>query len=90
MVFFTFSVCLVGFEEKFSIESRSTSQGLPYDFMSVMHFRHDAFSGNRGKKSTLVPRILAIPGTILGGSENGTDLDFLHLNLLYCGGTDAC
>ena len=81
-------MALVGFEEKFWIESRSTSQGLPYDFSSIMHFRHNAFSRNR-EKSTVVPRNRTIPKTILGNSSMATDLDFLHLNLLYCGGKVA-
>ena len=79
---------LLGFGEKFFVQNKSTSQGLPYDFSSIMHFRHNAFSGARNE-STVVPRNHTIPKTILGGSANVTDLDFLHLNLLYCRGTDA-
>ena len=70
------------------IQSRSTSQELPYDFRSIMHFRHNAFS-RVPCTSTLVPRSRRIPKTILGSWTTPTDLDFLHLNLLYCGGTDA-
>ena len=78
-------IALAGFEEKFRIENRTTSQGLPYDFSSIMHFRHNAFS--RDNKSTVFPRSHTIPKTFLGMSATGTDLDFLHLNILYCGGT---
>ena len=77
-----------GFEEKFGIGNRITSQGLPYDFSSIMHFRNDAFS-RESFKSTVVPRNRTIPKTFLGSSASGTDLDFLHLNLLYCGGKCA-
>ena len=79
---------LVGFGEKFSIQNKSTSQGLPYDFSSIMHFRHDAYSRAQFE-STVVPHNRTIRKTILGSSDTATDLDFLHLNLLYCGGTDV-
>ena len=77
-----------GFQEKFSMQSRSTSQGLPYDFSSIMHFQHTAFSSNPNL-STVIPHNHTIPKIILGSSATATDLDFLHLNLLYCGGKDA-
>ena len=51
-----------------------------------MHFRHNAFSRNQSK-STVVARNRTIHKTILGSSATATDLDFLHLNLLYCEGT---
>ena len=72
----------------FWVQSRSTSQGLPYDFSSIMHVRHNAFS-QHSSESTIVPFNRTIPKTVLGNSTMATDLDFLHLNLLYCGGTDA-
>ena len=81
-------VAFVGYDEVFQIESRSTSQGLPYDYGSIMHFRHNAFSRDQ-IESTVVPHSRTISKTILGSSATATDLDFLHLNLLYCGGTDA-
>ena len=74
--------------EKFGIQRKSTSQGIPYDFSSIMHVRHDAFSRSR-YQSTVLPRNRATSETILGTSTTATDLDFLHLNLLYCGGTNA-
>ena len=79
-------IALEGFNGKFSIANRTTSQGLPYDFSSIMHFRHNAFSCDR-HKSTVVPRSRTISKTLLGSSATATDLDFLHLNLLYCEGT---
>ena len=48
-------IALAGFEEKFWIGNRITSQGLPYDFSSIMHVPHDAFSRD-SLKSTVVPR----------------------------------
>ena len=53
-----------------------------------MHFEHNAFSRSRNK-STVVPRNRTIPETILGSSATATDLDFLHLNIVYSGGTEA-
>ena len=78
----------VGFGDRFWIQNRSTSQGLPYDFSSIMHVRHNAFQNDRFK-STIVPRNRATLKTELGSSATATDLDFLHINLLYCGGMDA-
>ena len=66
-------------------ESRSTSQGLPYDFSSIMHCQHNTFSRELFK-SAVVPRNPKIPKTDLGSSDRATPLDFLHINLLYCGG----
>ena len=69
----------------FHVQEKSTSQGLPYDFESVMHFRQNALS-TRPKKNTIIPKSTEIPSSRLGTSINGTILDFLHVNLLYCGG----
>ena len=69
------------------IQSKSTSQGLPYDFSSIMHFQHNEFS-LKHYKSTIVPHNRTIPKAILGSRAKPTDLDFLHLNLLYCGGKE--
>ena len=76
-----------GFGENFHMQSKSASQGLPYDFSSVMHIRHNAFSNNECK-STVVPHNCSILKTILGSSHTATKLDFLHLNLFYCGGKE--
>ena len=80
------AIALAGFEENFWIGNSTTSQGLPYDFSSIMHFRHNAFSCDN-HKSTVVPHSPRIPKTFLGNSATATDLDFLHLNILYCRGT---
>ena len=74
--------------ENFRVQTKSTSQGVSYDFRSIMHFRHNAFA-HSCYRSTIVPRNHTIPITILGSSANATDFDFMHLNLLYCGGTGA-
>ena len=53
-----------------------------------MHYRHNTFSRSQ-LKSTVVPRNRTIPKTKLGSTAKPTDLDFLHLNLLYCGGKES-
>ena len=79
---------LLGFEEKFDVEYGSTDQGLPYDFSSIMHYYHNTFS--LPYKSTLMPRIYTFYKNDLGSSATATDTDFLHINLLYCGGKIMC
>ena len=73
------------YEINFHVQENSTSQGLPYDFESIMHFRHNAFSNSR-QKSTIFPQNLSFPSNRFGISNVGTSLDFLHVNILYCGG----
>ena len=52
----------------------------------TQNVRHNAFSRKPRYKSTVLPRSLSIPKKELGSSTAGTMLDFLHINLLYCGG----
>ena len=54
-----------------------------------MHFRHNAFGRKKGL-TTVMPRDEAIFPSSLGISTTGTDFDFLHVNLLYCGGKWSC
>ena len=68
----------------FDVEFFSTTQKLPYDFSSIMHFKHNAFAYPR--QSTLEPLNHTIPKKKLGNSVTGTNFDFLHINLLYCKG----
>ena len=50
-----------------------------------MHIRHNAFSSHHAR-STVIPQNLTIPINKLGCSTTGTELDVLHINLLYCTG----
>ena len=70
---------------RFAVENNATSQKLPYDFRSLMHFRRDAFARKKGL-TTIFPRNRSINPGMLGKGGSGTELDFLHVNLLYCGG----
>ena len=73
------------YEGNFHVQENSTTQQLPYDFESIMHFQHNAFSINPSK-STLIPISPGVSFNQMGTSKNGTTLDFLHVKLLYCGG----
>ena len=79
----------VGFEENFDVEVGATSQGVPYDYSSIMHLRHHAFSRELRYKSTMLPCNETIDKSELGSSHTPTELDYLHINLLYCGGMAA-
>lgn len=62
------------------IEINATSQGLPYDYASVMQLYHYQFH-----KSGLDLKIVPLH-TTSKKIRNLTTLDKLHINLLYCGG----
>ena len=78
-------LCNVGYSKEFNIEVKSTSQNLPYDYFSVMHHYHNSFSSSC-RLSTMIPVNLSIAPECLGTSTVTTELDLLHINLLYCGG----
>ena len=48
-----------------------------------MHFRHNDFARN-DSLSTMLPLEAGILPDTLGSSNNGTFLDFTHINILYC------
>ena len=73
------------YEMNFRIEEDSTAQGLPYDFETTMHFPHNTLSISE-QLSTIIPQSAHLPASYLGTSQTGTNLDFLHVNILYCGG----
>lgn len=73
-----------GRENNFNIldSSRVSTQGVPYDFRSIMHYRHNAFSSNG--QSTIVPR--AGTGATINdlGQRNGfSPSDLRHVRILY-------
>ena len=72
---------LSGKTKEFSSNYLATPQNLPYDYQSIMHFRPYAYSSNH--KPTLQPLNNSIPESLLGISEKPTQLDYLHINLLY-------
>lgn len=75
-------ICLLGQEYNFLEESNetSTTQGFPYDYMSVMHYGKDAFSNGNG--STIItkdPKFQDVIGQRLEMSPS----DVQELNHLY-------
>ena len=63
---------------------RATTQGLPYDIESVMHY--DARSYSINGQPTMVS-LVSTPITPCYYREYPTKYDYLHINLLYCKGT---
>ncbi|XP_032413130.1 meprin A subunit beta-like [Xiphophorus hellerii] len=60
----------------------STTHGVPYDYMSVMHYGKDAFSNGNGNGTTIItidPKYQDVIGQRLDMSPS----DALELNLLY-------
>lgn len=50
-----------------------------------MHFSQDASAKNK-QRNTIHPVQPDTPGSVLGSAELPTDLDFLHIMILYCQG----
>ena len=68
----------------FDIDGESTFQRLPYDYMSIMHYNAMQFS--RNGFYTLDSRNASISPALFGGSKSPSELDYMHINLLYCHG----
>ena len=73
-----------GDQTEYKIKDFTTTQNLPYDYASIMHYSHSTYSG----KSELVPRNRSIPLDYISSAEEPTELDYLHINLAYCNGTE--
>lgn len=82
MIFF------IGYEQWFERLQRTTSQGLPYDYDSIMHYSSTKYSTSNA--STIVPLNetvrLGIRKELLLLGAYPTKFDYLHINLLYCSG----
>ena len=76
---------LLGFKglvEEFDIVDEDTStQGVEYDYRSIMHPRVFAFGKRRTK--TIVPINYTGP---VANTAYPTGLDILHINIMYCEG----
>ena len=76
---------ITGLESQFGVVSsrEATTQGVPYDFESVMHYSAYAFS--RNDRPTIVPKDNSIPLSFLGQRNGFTERDIQHARALYCG-----
>ena len=75
-------LCHLGYEHNFQKRSNksTTTQGVPYDFWSVMHYGENSFSnGNGSTILTKDPKFQDVIGQRLEVSPR----DVLELNLLY-------
>ena len=72
---------LTGYESEFEKDKDYlNTNNLPYDYKSLMHY--DSFSYSKNKLPTLITR----KGDIIPIPQVATELDYLHINLAYCGG----
>ncbi|XP_077432259.1 meprin A subunit beta-like isoform X2 [Vanacampus margaritifer] len=71
---------LQGREHNFLKAEGSTAQGVPYDYMSVMHYGKDAFSNGNG--STIITKDAAFQD-VIGQRLGMSRRDVQELNLLY-------
>ena len=79
----------VGAYPEFDIVSSSdfVTQNLPYHSKSLMHFFHNQYSENGG--DTLQGAKDILDYLLFGLNKLPNKLDYLHINLLYCGGKQA-
>ena len=77
---------IIGTEGNFEITNPAfvTTQGVPYDIRSIMHYSSTAFS--RNGNPTILPIDSGISASTLGQRQSLTSLDLLHVRTLYCGG----
>ena len=60
-----------------------TTQGVPYDYYSIMHYT--CYTGSKNQLPTMLPQVAGITDQV-GMGELPSEYDYLHINLLYCGG----
>ncbi len=77
---------ILGTEINFEITNPSfvTTQGVPYDVLSIMHYGSTAFTKNG--QPTILPLTESVSPSDLGQRTSLTSLDLEHLQALYCGG----
>jgi len=81
-----FLYTISGTESNFDITNPSfvTTQGVPYDIRSIMHYSSTAFS--RNGQPTILPIDQNVPASNLGQRNGLTANDLQHVTTLYCGG----
>ena len=75
---------IAGVESNFEKVSSSfaTTQGVPYDYGSIMHY--DAYAFSRNTLPTIQPLSSNIPLSALGQRNGFSASDIEHVNALYC------
>ena len=71
-----------GREKNFDIMRGANTQGVPYDYSSIMHYRANAFSTNQ--QPTIEPKNSSVPLDSLGQRDGFSLRDLQHVNTLYC------
>ena len=84
-----FLVLCAGYENNFQAitTGHSTTQGIPYDYDSIMHYEAYAFSRDR-TQPTIEPVNNNVSLSRLGQRRGFSELDLHHVNVLYCGGRE--
>ena len=84
------SVSLTGHEQNFRAVSPRffTTQGVPYDLASIMHY--GAYDFSRNGQPTIVPLDSSIPLSSLGQENGFSQKDLQHINALYCNKGEYC
>ena len=70
------------FPEFVIVGGDATTQGVPYDYKSIMHFMETQFSVNGN--ATL--QLLTTKEAHMGARDYPNHLDYFHITLLYCEG----
>lgn len=60
-----------------------TTQGVPYDYHSIMH--NSCLFASKNGSPTLLP-LVSMDTNEVGVAKLPSEYDYLHINLLYCGG----
>ena len=86
--FGSFTVIFADYYSSFQMFHNSivTTQGVPYDYYSIMHYR--AISSSKNGVLTILP-LRNILSDEVGGKHLPTEYDYLHLNLRYCEGKEV-
>ena len=68
----------------FILSHRHSSQGIPYDYLSIMHY--SAFDKSKNGRMTIKPVNSSVSPDVLGSAPSPTPYDYLHIKLTYCEG----
>ena len=71
----------------FIVSHRHISQGIPYDYLSIMHYK--AYAASKNRRLTIQPVNSSMSLEVLGSAPSPTSFDYLHINLAYCEGETA-